>query len=132
MTFVPDTTPGRAVWKFVVGERFIYRRSNKLALKLFLNMRDFKQFDVYSRSNPGWKYEFTHVPPEFCSCGRSYSDSPNGTVFKWQDMEFRSRATIKDLVYLMSSPILCAVCYYRKEYNEGRFCPKWVKERLEY
>lgn len=120
-----------AHWKFVLGDKLIYKASIVGGIKWFLHARDKQIFDVYIKQTNEWVYQFTNIPQDYCNCGRLYIDSPDGTEFKWQSVLYAPKATLKEAVQAIQSPIMCIMCYYSKEHAAGRFCPRWVLERLE-
>ncbi len=121
-------TPGYATWKFVINGKIIYRHKNADALKYYWNNRDQYSFTVYVRTKNGWEFVARRQLSDRCQCGRSYDETANGEVFRFQ--EHPLVMTIKALSELMSSPILCQVCYYKRELKEGRWAPKYVKKQL--
>lgn len=123
-----EVKPGRATWKFQLGERLIYRVKNYDALKLYWELRDRKPFIVYVRTQQGWEYVATHEPSEYCICGRAYDDTPNGESFRFQ--EHPLEWTIDAMTVTMKSPVLCQLCYYRGELKAGRWAPKHVQKQL--
>jgi hypothetical protein len=121
-------TPGYAVWKFVLGTKFVYRARNHDALKLYWQIRDRKSFDVYVRTTNGWEFVTTNIPSETCNCGRRYDQTPTGESFKFQ--EHPLVYSIEAMRATISSPTLCMICYYKGELNKGRWAPKYVKKEI--
>lgn len=126
--------PGRALWKFVFHDtgRVYYRPSNKRAVGYFYDCEKTRRpFSIYQRSQSGgWEYVADVTPSDKCQCGRLYTDTFNGREFKWRDSQFLTPRSMAECVNIFTSPVLCQVCYYSKEYKEGRFCPKWVKQQI--
>jgi hypothetical protein len=121
---------GHAIWKFHFPGKVVYRNKNRHALQLYYKERDWQQFDIYTRNSAGgWKLVAHNRPSKTCQCGRYYDDNPYGEMFKYQSTAFTS-STIEGMTQIMLSPVLCMLCYYKLEYDAGRFCPKLVKQEL--
>lgn len=90
--------------------------------------RDGHSFSVYVRTINGWEFVASRTLSDKCQCGRSYDDTANGEVFKFQEHPLVN--TIEAISALIRSPTLCQVCYYKIELKEGRWAPKYVKRQL--
>lgn len=119
---------GYVTWKFVFTDRVIYRLKNYDALQVYKYYRNTQPFTVYFQARKGWELVTSCEPSDYCQCGRSYTDTPNGEPFQFQDhpLEF----TIRALAELMKSPVLCIVCYYKDELKHGRWAPLYVRKIL--
>lgn len=84
---------------------------------------------IFKRTIEGWKHAADYNPQDNCPCGGSYTDTINGVEFKWRS--YNRWKTIEELTTLMNTPYLCQKCYYRKEWQEGRWCPAFWRMRFE-
>lgn len=130
------TKPGHALWKFTFHDTggVYYRNSNKRAEGYFHDSEQTgRPFSIHVR-NPegGWNYVTDIIRSDTCQCGRKYTDTYNGREFRWRDAQFLSPDSVVSCIEIFTKPVLCQICYYSMEYREGRFCPKWVKERMKF
>ena len=119
---------GHAVWRFNLPNKRIHRNTNADALKWYWSARDIESFIAYVRTVEGWKKVVSSSPAEQCGCGRAYDNTPSGEPFRFQ--EHQLVYTIESVSSVMCSPVLCMVCYYKNELNEGRWAPRFVKREL--
>lgn len=123
---------GHAVWKFKFHDtgNVYYRNSNASAVRYFYRNED-RSFSIWTRSREeGWEYVCDNYVSDRCNCGRLYTDTFNGLEFRWRDSLFSVSTRVKDCKEIFQAPSLCQICYYKIEYSAGRFCPKWVKQKL--
>lgn len=123
---------GHAVWKFLFpNKEIIYRNSHVAAVRYFYRNQE-RSFSIWTRDREGgWIYVADNVVSDRCNCGRLYTDTFNGLEFKWRDSQFSTPTSVEDCKEIFQAPALCQVCYYKIEFEAGRFCPKWVKQQLE-
>lgn len=108
----------------------MYKNSNPGAVAWFYN-RIGENFSIWTRNKEGgWTYVCDNVVSDRCNCGRLYTDTFNGLEFRWRDNAFATGITVEDCKEIFQKPDLCQVCYYKGELEQGRFCPKWVKQQL--
>lgn len=123
---------GHAIWKFDFYEagKVYYRNTNRSAIGYLYSNENYN-FAVYARDKSGgWKFVVNHLVSDRCRCGRLYTDTFNGVEFKWRDAQWITPETMANCEEIFKAPVLCQVCYYTKEYNQGNFCPKWVKKQI--
>jgi len=91
-----------------------------------LNEYEDCQFVVYyiKPFSGEWIFAFRHLPGIYCECGRSYYDTPNGTLFACRDVDLIYRHNMQEFLDLLKTKPLCYYCYYTKEYKAGRFVPR--------
>jgi hypothetical protein len=123
---------GHAVYKCVIYDYYkpvLYTNSHKAMLLLFFRLID-KDIDIYFRNINGWNFVLEHRPPDKCQCGRAYNYSSSGEDFRRQQSNLVFGDSIANIIELMSSPILCQICYYKDEIRIGAWSPLWVRQQL--
>jgi hypothetical protein len=121
-------------WKFVLANRVYHAASNAAALTRTFSLREQEEaFSIYAKFHS--KHEWEHVLDvgiqHICICGKPFTNSINGAFFRTPHLTRRSTGNMKDLIELLKLPDLCQECYYRKEWQLGKWCPKFWKTKFE-
>lgn len=115
-------------WRFTHLDRVVYVTKNIDASRYYYSFRDKEQFKVeVNKKDPAWVFVVENIPREQCGCGKSY-ELPNGELFKYQEAPLVTN--MKNIIAMMQSPVLCQMCYYKVEINNGRWAPKSVRKEL--
>lgn len=116
-------------WKIIIDDKYIYVERNS-AMANFFNKNSHREMLIYSRSKiSGWDLVADYKPSEICKCGRRYDYSEDGNPVRIYPF-FQFTKKIVEVTELILLTPQCSICYYSAEHNAGRFCPRWVKERL--
>lgn len=122
-------TAGHAVWKVVHPNKVHYTNSHVGFIQYFYRSMH-KEFKLYLRTTNGWKYITEHLPADKCKCGRAYDYSFDGEDCRRLENHTIPANSVENIASIMQLPILCHICYYKREYEQGQWCPRWVKEQL--
>lgn len=124
---------GKGAWKFVFESgKVYYAENNGHCLKTFHVIINKKiSADIYRRNPKGGWIFITHIhQTDHCQCGQTYTNSQNSEYFRAQNTVLIYR-NFKDIETIVKAPYLCQECYYRIEWQQGRWCPKYWKQKFE-
>ncbi len=121
------------VWKVTYSSGKSYcPPSHRAMLALFRQKSQSKTpMTIYKRSmQGGWAFVVSLDFTEYCICGKNFNNSYNNEYFRAQNLPF-FQINEQGLVAILTSPFLCQECFYKIEWENNRWVPKYWRWRFE-